>query len=134
MTTFVDTSAFYALLDADDQNHEQARSAWPLLLEQAGRLFSSNYVVVETIALVQHRLGLEAVRAFVDDLLPVVQVEWVQQADHVAALSLLLSTGRRQVSFVDCTSFVVARRLGIHEVFCYDAHFEQFGFRVIQEE
>lgn len=32
------------------------------------------------------------------------------------------------------TSFVVARRLGIHEVFCYDAHFEQFGFRVIQGE
>lgn len=58
MTTFVDTSAFYALLDADDQNHVQARSVWPRLLEQAGRLFCSNYVVVETIALVQHRLGL----------------------------------------------------------------------------
>lgn len=131
MTTFVDTSAFYALLDADDQNHVRARSVWPRLLEQAGRLFCSNYVVVETIALLQHRLGLEAVRAFVEELLPVVQVEWVQHADHVAALSLLLSTGRRQVSFVDCTSFVVVRRLGIQEVFCYDAHFVQFGFRVI---
>lgn len=133
MTTFVDTSAFYALLDADDQNHVRARSVWPFLLEQAGRLFCSNYVVVETIALLQHRLGLEAVRAFVEELLPVVQVEWVQHADHVAALSLLLSTGRRQVSFVDCTSFVVARRLGIQEVFCYDAHFGQFGFRLIGE-
>lgn len=104
MTTFGDTSAFYALLDADHQNHVQARSVWPLLLEHAGRLFCSNYVVVETIALVQHRLGQEAVRAFVEELLPVVQVEWVQHADHVAALLLPLQ------QLITLLSALVARR------------------------
>lgn len=134
MSAFVDTSAFYALLDADDQNHERAKSVWFFFLRQPDSLCSTNYVVLETVALIQHRLGLDAVRTFVEDMLPVVRIEWVTEADHAAALSLLLSTGRRQVSLVDCSSFVVARRLGIHEAFCYDAHFEQFGFQIVRQE
>lgn len=134
MKAFVDTSAFYALLDADDKNHEEAKFVWVLSLQQPDSLCFTNYVILETIALIQHRIGLDAVRTFVEDILPVVRVEWVTEADHAAALGLLLSTGRRQVSLVDCTSFVVARRLGVPAAFCYDAHFEQFGFQRLRHE
>jgi hypothetical protein len=51
---------------------------------------------VETIALLQHRLGLDAVRVFVEDVLPVVRIAWVTEADHAAALSMLLGTGEER--------------------------------------
>ena len=34
MPCFVDTSAFYAVLDADDRNHAPAQEQWYELLEQ----------------------------------------------------------------------------------------------------
>jgi len=61
---FVDTSAFYALLDRDDRNHQKAKKKWAEILEATPALVTSNYVLVETLALLQSRLGLEAVRGF----------------------------------------------------------------------
>jgi predicted nucleic acid-binding protein len=64
MRVFIDTSAFYALLDRDDANHQRAKDVWTNLLKNENTLLTSNYVLVETFALVQHRLGIEAVRGF----------------------------------------------------------------------
>lgn len=128
MTVFVDTSAFYAILDADDQNHEQARRAWNDLVTQEADLVCTNYVLVETFALVQHRLGIEAVRALQEDILPVLRVEWVDESVHEASTAALLIAARRQLSLVDCTSFETMRRLGIKTAFTFDRHFAEQGF------
>lgn len=42
MSTFVDTSAFYALMDANDNKHEDAMSTWSFLLDEPNRMLSSN--------------------------------------------------------------------------------------------
>ena len=61
---FVDTSAFYAILDKDDRAHASARQAWTALLsaDESAPLVTSNYVLVESFALTKARLGLDAVR------------------------------------------------------------------------
>ena len=125
MHVFVDTSAFYALLDRNDDCHAAASAKWSALLDGADRLITSNYVTVESIALVQHRLGLHAVRALVDDLLGVVETLWVDKTDHEGALIALLTANRRGLSFVDCTSFQLMRRFRIHDAFAFDAHFDE---------
>jgi predicted nucleic acid-binding protein len=131
MSVFVDTSALYALLDRDDGNHPKAAAAWSELLEASDALVTSNYVVVETTALTQDRLGMEAVAALVRDVLPVIGVEWVTERDHGEAVAALLAAGRRHVSLVDTVSFVLMRRLGAETVFAFDAHFANEGFRTI---
>jgi len=131
VSVFVDTSALYALLDRDDANHRPAAEAWAALLESHEPLSTSNYVVVETTALVQHRLGLPAVAALTRELLPVVSVEWVSEADHREAAAALLAAGRRRVSLVDTVSFVLMRRLGAESAFTFDPHFEGEGFRAV---
>jgi predicted nucleic acid-binding protein len=131
MTVFIDTSAFYALLDADDRHHQAAKQAWVMLLNEVADLICNNYVIVETTALVQNRLGMEAVRAFQEDILPVVRVEWVNEPAHQAGITALLTAGRRQLSLVDCVSFDLMRRLGIRRAFAFDEHFAEQGFEII---
>ena len=131
MTVFVDTSAFSAIIDDRDPNHGRARSALTDLVASEAPLTTHEYVVVETTALVQRRLGLEALRRFVDDLLPLVEVAWVDEALHGEAREALLAAGRRNVSLVDWTSFLVMRRLGVRQAFSFDPDFGVEGFEVL---
>lgn len=128
MIIFVDTSAFFALLDRDDANHQKAKKTWSDLLNPENTFITSNYVIVESFALIQHRLGLEAVRGFYEDLLPLINVEWVDESMHKSAVSALLAASRRKLSFVDCVSFETMRRLGIKTTFAFDPHFEEQGY------
>lgn len=128
MSVFVDTSALLALLDADDPHHQDARRAWTRLAEEPASLSTTNYVVVETVAVVQHRLGLGAVRALLREVLPVVDVLSVDAATHGAALTALMTSARRHLSLVDCVSFGVMRQAGVRRAFAYDRHFDEMGF------
>ncbi|MBL8294763.1 MAG: type II toxin-antitoxin system VapC family toxin [Bryobacterales bacterium] len=128
--TFVDTSAFYALLDRNDANHEAAKACWVALLDSNDPLFTTNYIVVESCALAQSRLGLDAVRSIQEDLLPVMEVVWVDEATHSLAMAALLAAQRRKLSLVDCVSFAVMRRTGAQAAFAFDQQFleERFVF------
>lgn len=128
--TFVDTSAIYAVLDRSDANHEAARDCWFRLLESGDPLFTTNYVLVESCALAQSRLGLDAVRSIQDDLLPVIEIAWVDEATHALAMTALLAAQRRKLSLVDCVSFAVMRQRGAQMAFAFDRHFaeERFAF------
>ena len=129
MSTFVDTSAFLAVLDADDQNHLPARAAWNSLISDEDDLVCTNYVLVETFALIQNRLGLAATRTFHEDIVPLLRVEWIDTHKHDSGVTAVLSAGRRQLSLVDCVSFDVMRRLGVTAAFTFDRHFADQGFR-----
>jgi predicted nucleic acid-binding protein len=131
MRIFIDTSAFYALLDRDDRNHQRARSAWIDLLSNENTFLTSNYVLVETFALLQHRLGIEAVRGFQNDILPLVNIEFVLSEIHRSAVSALLAVLRRNLSLVDCVSFEMMRTLEIKTAFVFDPHFKEQGFDIL---
>ena len=131
MKIFIDTSAFYALLDRDDDNHEAAKNAWAKILTAENTLVTSNYVLVETFALMQNRLGVAAVRAFQEDLLPILNVEFVNLETHRSGTSALLAASKRSLSLVDCISFELMRTLGIKSAFAFDAHFKEAGFQAI---
>lgn len=129
MTIFVDTAALYAFLDADDANHAECEREWRRLLEHGEPLVTSNYVLVEACALVQHRLGVQAVRDLQEVMLPALQVLWVDEQAHREAVSALLTAGRRELSLVDCASFGLMRKWGITSAFTLDRHFDEQGFR-----
>jgi uncharacterized protein len=131
MSAFVDTSALYAIMDADDKSHADAYRQWERLLALPEAPHTTNYVLVETMALLQGRLGLDCVRVFTADILPVLEVYWIVEEAHRAAHHALLVASRRDLSLVDCASFEAMRRLGLEDVFCFDRHFAEQGFRVL---
>lgn len=128
---FVDTSAIYAVLDADDSGHTSAKETWRQLLVTDSSMITSNYILVEAFALLQNRLGNAAVRVFQEDIIPLFDVRWIDEAVHHAAVSALLMAGRRKLSLVDCSSFEVMRQTGIRTAFSLDRHFVEQGFQVI---
>ena len=58
---FVDTSAFYAFLDGTDRFHEKAKDLMFSAEKEKWHLFTTSFVLHETWALTQARLGWEAV-------------------------------------------------------------------------
>ncbi len=131
MNVFVDTSGFLAVLDRDDANHARVKSAWIDLLSSDDVPLTTNYVLVETFALAQSRLGLAAAKVFQEDIVPVLQVEWIDATLHNAALGTMLAALRRKLSLVDCVSFEVMRMLGVTTAFTLDRHFREQGFSCI---
>ena len=130
---FVDTSAFYALMDRSDKNYEQAAALWKYLVEKDLYLNTSNYVIVETLAILQSRLGFEAANLWYRDVLSLAEVLWIEGSIHNLAHELWLGLGRRKLSFVDCVSFVTMRHYKIEKVFVFDRHFEEQGFEIVSE-
>ncbi len=134
MKVFVDTSGILALLNADDAFHSEASTLFAKSLASRDELFTTNYAVVESIAVLQSRHGMEPVNDLIDNILPVLEIVWGSEIDHQAAIQLLKATNRRRVSFVDCTSFVVMRKLGIEFALASDRDFEDFGFTLLKAQ
>lgn len=131
MVTLVDTSALYAHLDSADANHERATATLLELLDAGERLVTHNYVLVETAALVQRRLGVEATRILHDDVLPVIDTIWIDEPTHRLAITAMIGAGRRGISLVDWTSFVVMRQHRLDRAFAFDTDFTTQGLEVV---
>ena len=131
MNCFVDTSAFYALVDTNQASHAIAAETWTGLLAHRGRIVTTSYVLLETLALIQKRSGIKAVSQFQEIAYPALEVVWVDQAAHEAGLLAVLTAGRRDLSLVDCVSFCVMRRLGLTTVLAFDPHFREQGFNCV---
>jgi predicted nucleic acid-binding protein len=129
LTVFVDTSALFGLMDEDATEHARLSAAFASLAEE--RLVTHNYVIVECAALVARRLGRHLVRRLVLEILGPIEVDWIDEAIHRAALSAHISAGASAPSLVDFTSFEVMRRHGIRTALAVDRDFALAGFDVI---
>lgn len=130
MTVFADTSGLYALLVATEERHDAVARAFARILERRRPLLTTNYVLLETAALLQRRVGLRAVRDLDERLVPVCVVQWVTEAMHRRAMDRLIRVDRRGVSLVDCVSFGVMEAEGIVEALALDDDFADAGFRL----
>jgi predicted nucleic acid-binding protein len=127
----LDTSAIYALLVPEDEQHEHARGILASLDQTDVELVSSSFVLQETVALLQARIGVSAVRVFQERVFPVLEIEWIARDLYERAVATLLAASKRQVSLTDWTSFEVMRQRGIKAAFAFDDHFKEQGFELL---
>jgi predicted nucleic acid-binding protein len=79
-------------------------------------------------------LGIPAVKAFQEDIIPVLRIQWIDHASHQAAAGIMLTAKKKKLSLVDCASFETMRRLGIKTSFTLDRHFKEQGFKCLPEK
>lgn len=123
---FVDTSAWYALLDRADQNHVAATQ---FVRRGTAPLMTSTYVFDETVTLVKRHLGHAAAIRFGQQLWSeeVARLVRVSPEDEAQAWSIFTRYADKGFSYTDCTSFAMMERLHLDSAFAFDAHFEQYG-------
>lgn len=131
MSVVVDTSALFALLDRRDAHHASAVAFWTDPDDED--LVTHAYMVIESVALVRSRLGVAAVAALVDDLLPAIRVEMVDRPLHEGSLADLRRIGGG-TSLVDRVTLAFAVRHGIERAFAYDADLAGAGLASVISE
>jgi predicted nucleic acid-binding protein len=127
----LDTSAIYALADRGDPNHRVAVERLRQVEAQGHTLFVHSYILAESTALLQRRLGLAVALRFLEDA-RAFWIHWVIGRDHEEAVRLLASRGKPTLSLVDCVSFVLMRKYRITTAFAFDEDFEREGFQLLR--
>ena len=131
---FVDTSAFFAHLVAEDRHHPQARALFERAARESWTLVTTNAVVSETYTLIRVRAhnGRELAVAFLDDIRDgLCAVERVGPIDEARAMDLLRQYGDKSFSFCDALSFMAMERLGLTDALAFDEDFRSYGKIVV---
>jgi len=128
MNVFADTSGLFALMVKNDYMHVRASINFAYFAQQRAQLLTSSFVLVETIALLQRRIGLAPVHDLHSKILPLLEVIWVDNQWYGKAVQRLQAQGSRDVSLVDCLSFEIMEARDITIAFTFDRHFEANGF------
>lgn len=131
MKVFVDTSGLFAFLVRSDSMHSTARSNFTYLSQKKAILYTSSFVLVETTALLQRRIGLDAIRDLHTKILPLIEIFWVNREFYANSIQRLLLQGQQDLSLVDCLSFELMEAYEINVAFGFDKHFTENGFMLV---
>jgi len=124
---FLDTSAVYAMADTDDKDHEEALRLFEAAQRADEEIVTHGYVLVESAALLQRRLGLKTALDFLDDAVNFTMA-WVDGELHTRAVEYLRQARQADLSLVDAVSFVVMREMNTSRYLGFDGHFDAAGF------
>lgn len=129
---FVDTGAWYALIDEKDPDHRSAREFYK---NNSIPLLTTNFIFDETVTLLVSRLGWKVACEFGEKLKKSRFASLVQitDADEERAWKIFLTHRDAGFSYTDCTSFALMERLKIDTAFTYDNHFKAMRFRTVQD-
>ena len=131
---FLDTSGWWAVLDAREAQHAHAVTVFEELLRARTRFVTTNLVVAEVHALLilrrDQRIALQVLDLVRAD--PVVEVRYVDEELHGAAVDRWLRPfADQRFSLADAASFEIMRREGIRRAFALDRHFVTAGYSVL---
>ncbi len=129
MKIFVDTGAFIALTDADDENHKTAKGFYKDARVKGIRFVTTNFVICETINYLRARVSHNISVIFRENLKKSGHFEIITITPHMedSAFTIFKQYTDKDFSFTDCTSFSIMKSLKLNKAFAFDKHFEQYG-------
>jgi predicted nucleic acid-binding protein len=132
---FVDTGAFVALEDADDEHHQAALQFQASLLPRLTRLVTTNFVLDETYTWLRMNIGHAKAVGFGRRVRnsKLLQIQLISDEIEQLAWDIFCRYDDKEFSYTDCTSFAVMQLLSLDTAFAFDRHFRQFGFVCLPE-
>lgn len=130
MKVFVDTAAWIALLNTEDDLHSAAERVRDELQQQKASLVTTEFILIEVAdALCSPTLRQKTV-IFINSLRQIKNLQIVLLSKDLLAQGWALYSQRpdKEWGLTDCISFVVMTQARITQAFTSDRHFEQAGF------
>jgi predicted nucleic acid-binding protein len=131
---FVDTSAYFAAVDRDDENHALATMTMQHLANEPRLFVTTNVVLIELHALLVNRINRQTALLVLKELLASQRIVRIGTIHERRALEIMTDYTDKDFSYADALSFAVMERLSITTAFCFDRHFQQFGWQVIPDD
>ena len=129
----VDTGAYFALAVPHDAHHSSAVRMLEALDRRPSRLFTTNFIVAETHALLLTRRGRDlAARVLAQIDRSSTTIVRVSDRDEQRAREVTHGYTDKEFSLTDATSFSVMERLRISVAFTFDRNFVQYGLAVLR--
>ncbi len=129
---FIDTSAFFAATDTRERDHDAAQSIMVRLAADRWLLFTSNFILAETHALMIARIGSRvAARVLFELDQSGTTVVRINARNEQRAREIIRQYDDKSFSLTDATSFSVMERLGITTAMSFDRDFAQYGFTLL---
>ena len=130
---FVDTSAWVAVVNRQDQYHTTAVPFYKKALKNYGQLLTTNLVAAETYVLLRLESGLDVALGWWEKISTSlkIQVVYIDPDITTEAVKLLRKFDDQTFSLTDAVSFKVMERGGIEEAFAFDVHFQVAGFTML---
>ncbi|MDD5473996.1 MAG: PIN domain-containing protein [Candidatus Methanoperedens sp.] len=131
---FVDTSAFLALVNEKDNNHvDAARFLEDIKTGKARvkKIITSDYIIDETLTRIRYAVGHKEAIEWGKDILSSNVVEKIEVGKEIFELAweLFEKYEDKRLSFTDCTSFAIMKKIGAEKAFSFDEDFERIGFK-----
>jgi len=130
---FIDTWGWLALADSSGEVHTDVAEYFRESTASGRTIYTTDFILDETITLLYLRLDAESARVMMDRLLGwhdvgVIKIILVNEALFQRTVSLRRRyQDKPDISFTDLTSMVVMQELSITDVLTGDAHFEHVG-------
>ena len=127
---FIDTSFFNALVDKTDDFHKDAVHIWSKLKDENADLITSNFILDESFTLIRVRCGIEKaleLRFILSESGAEIKILRTLAADEANAWNWFVKNWSK-LSFTDCVSFALMKRLNLTRVASFDTDFKRAGF------
>lgn len=136
MKVFVDTSAWVAVMDKSDARHLEASEYHQKLILAKKPIITSDYVLSESFTRVRYDAGHPRAMKFHQLITEVeragqLRIDWVNREIYKEAWEIFEKYSDQTFSFTDCTSFAIAKKAKIKEIFAFDEDFSVMGFVVL---
>lgn len=133
MSIFIDTGAFLARYIVHDQYHKSSIAIWNKIQKSSNKFVTCNFVLDEMITLlgrwVSEDFSLEKAHHIYNS--KSILLLRPDESDELHALELYKKFKDKKMSFTDCVSFALMKKHRIEQVFTFDRHFTDVGFKVI---
>jgi len=129
-TIFVDTAAWIALLNKDDDLHLKAVVLHQRFMTQEYKLITTDYILTELAngmsKIYMRRSAIELIeRIRTSNRCEVIHVD---ERLFEKGWEMYKTYYDKEWSLTDCVSFIIMRERGVKRAFSPDYHFEQAGF------
>jgi predicted nucleic acid-binding protein len=127
---FIDTSGFFATLDAHDQWHDKSRQLGNQATTRSTRYVTTDYVLCETLTLLRSRHLGRFAQPWLDNLLQTnkCRIIWMNPERFDQVRRFFVKHHDKEWSFTDCFSFCVMQERKMQQALASDEQFRQAGF------